>query len=399
MRFVYFSLPASGHIHPSLGIIRSLTAMGHAVRYYSLDDFRKRIEETGAEYREYGPLPYDARRPDRDVIRISLALLQVAGHLIPRLEEELRVENADVILYDAYAPWGRFIAERKKIRSIAFIPTFAFHKKLIAHFSSPLRLVSQGIRSMNAIFLHLIESFLFRIKFKVRATGLLDLTATAAPLNLVFTSREFQPVEKVFDDRYRFVGPILDGRKDPESFPLEALEGKRVVFVSLGTLYNDRMDFFRACLASLENFDGVVILATGNLIEESAFEELKQKASKVFRVVRRLPQLEILKRADLFLSHGGMNSASESLYFGVPLLLFPQIDEQRMVAERVATLGAGLILKENELRKPAFREKVETILGNPSFGMAAEKIGATLRSSGGAPRGVKEILDFCRQEL
>lgn len=401
-RIVFFSLPASGHIHPTLGLMRGLVANGCEVLYYANSDFKNLIESTGASFRNYGETPYNARRPDRETIRLSLGLLRVADFLLPKLEAELANESFSAVLYDTYAPWGRFFAERKKIRSLAFIPTFAFNDKVVAHFSSPLRLLGQGLRSFPALLAHLYQSFSMWRRYRVRGTGLLKIFAKPTERQIVFTSRYFQPEEKSFDSSYRFVGPILDGRDHLDSLPVEYSQkientkraGKPIVLISLGTLYNHRLDFFRACLESFKNFGGLILLSAGSLISDAEFEQLIREASNNVLIRRRLPQLELLKQVDLFLSHAGMNSASESLYFGVPLLLYPQMDEQRMVAERVVELGAGLILTEAEVRGMRIAAKAETILKNSEFRSRARSVGAELKKSGGAERGVREILDF-----
>lgn len=401
-RLVFFSLPASGHIHPTLGLVRGLVKSGCEVLYYANPDFKTLVESTGATFRDYGEVPYDSRRPDRDMIRLSLGLLRVADFIIPKLEADLANEDFSAVLYDAYAPWGRFFAERRKIRSLAFIPTFAFNDKVVARYSSPLRLLGQGLRSLPALLVHLYESASVRMRHRVKGTGLLKLFAEPAERQLVFTSRHFQPEEKSFDARYRFIGPILDGRGQHDSLSAEDSHkienakraGKPVVLISLGTLYNHRLDFFQACLSSFKSFDGLVVLSAGNLISDGDFERLIRQASENFLIRRRMPQLDILQKADLFLSHAGMNSASESLFFGVPLLLYPQMDEQRMVAERVAELGAGLILQESEVRGMRIAAKAEAILKNSEFRSRARAVGEELKKSGGAEKGIREILDF-----
>lgn len=61
-----------------------------------------------------------------------------------------------------------------------------------------------------------------------------------------------------------------------------------------------------------------------------------------FLITNFVPQFEILNDTDVFISHAGMNSVSESLHFQVPLLLLPQTGDQYYVAERIEQLGAGV---------------------------------------------------------
>ena len=98
----------------------------------------------------------------------------------------------------------------------------------------------------------------------------------------------------------------------------------------------------------------------------------------------------MLQKADVFLSHCGMNSASESLYFGVPLVLFPQTNEQGGVAARVAELGAGLKLEKADAH--SIRAAVDTVLQTPSYRANAQKIRESFRRCGGAKAAAEKIL-------
>ncbi len=106
-------------------------------------------------------------------------------------------------------------------------------------------------------------------------------------------------------------------------------------------------------------------------------------------------QIAVLEKADVFLSHCGMNSAGESLYFGVPLVMLPKTSEQGGVAARIAQLGAGTYL---ERAAPAvIRETVERVLHTPSYREHAQKIGAGFRNCGGAEAAADKIERICEK--
>lgn len=122
--------------------------------------------------------------------------------------------------------------------------------------------------------------------------------------------------------------------------------------------------------------------------------ETRREARTVPRnaIVRaHVPQLEILRRAALFISHGGMNSVSEALYYGVPLLLAPQSADQPWVARRARRLGAGRVLRRRDMRPEALRRRVEAMLADPSYARASHWIGQTLREAGGSVRAADTI--------
>ena len=114
-------------------------------------------------------------------------------------------------------------------------------------------------------------------------------------------------------------------------------------------------------------------------------------------VVRpHVPQLEVLRRASIFVSHGGMNSVSESLHFGVPLVCVPQMGEQEIVARQVEALGAGVHLAKEEATVERIRECVGRVLGDESFRTGAAVMRQSFQSAGGAARGAEAILAFTR---
>lgn len=105
-------------------------------------------------------------------------------------------------------------------------------------------------------------------------------------------------------------------------------------------------------------------------------------------------QIAVLQKADVFLTHCGMNSASEGLYFGVPLVMLPQTTEQGGVAARVSRLGAGVYLRKTT--PEAIRTSVEGVMKDPSYRENAVKIADSFRAAGGAKAAV-DCIENCFQ--
>ena len=105
-----------------------------------------------------------------------------------------------------------------------------------------------------------------------------------------------------------------------------------------------------------------------------------------------MPQLELLQYADVFVTHGGMNSSSEALYYGVPLVVIPVTGDQPLVAKRVNEVGAGIRLNRKELTSEMLRESVKKVMDDVTFKEKSRKVGESLRNAGGYNRAVDEIL-------
>ena len=108
--------------------------------------------------------------------------------------------------------------------------------------------------------------------------------------------------------------------------------------------------------------------------------------------------MEVLPRTRLFVTHGGANSVHEALYYGVPLLVVPQMPEQEANARQVAANGAGVVLSRADITPERLRQSVDAVLASPSFARNAERVGTTLRQAGGATRAAEEVLAW-RDEI
>lgn len=122
-------------------------------------------------------------------------------------------------------------------------------------------------------------------------------------------------------------------------------DNKKIIYISLGTIYNSSLEFYENCFKAFKDMDVEVVMSIGKKIDINTFKDIPSN----FIVRNYVPQLEILKYADIFITHGGMNSTNEGLYYELPLVLIPQSVDQPFVANRVAKLGAGIVLKKDEI--------------------------------------------------
>ena len=118
-----------------------------------------------------------------------------------------------------------------------------------------------------------------------------------------------------------------------------------------------------------------------------------------FLVRHWVPQLLARSMASLFLTRSGINSVNEALYYGVPMLLFPEIMEQKLVAAQVSSAGAGVILDERKIGVEDLRTHVQDVLRQPKFQQAARRVGVSLREAGGYERAADEILLYREREI
>lgn len=199
--------------------------------------------------------------------------------------------------------------------------------------------------------------------------------------SIVYTSRRFQPYAESFSDHYAFVGPSVFSNVVPEK-----TKERPLVYISLGTVINDRPDFYTKCIEALRDQNVDVVISCGNAVNRGSLGVLPDN----IHVYPYVDQLDILSKADVFITHCGMNSVSESLYMAAPMVLYPQTSEQKAVARRVMEIGAGTALNDDSV--DGIRASVHEILSNSDYGKAAEVCSTDFRSCTGAA-GAAEFIE------
>lgn len=186
------------------------------------------------------------------------------------------------------------------------------------------------------------------------------------------------------------MGPSISHRPSIETVSLPDSKGNHLIYISLGTVFNQATEFYKLCFEAFGDSEQTVVMSIGQRTQKPALG----KIPKNFIVENYVPQTEVLKEADLFITHGGMNSANEGLYYGVPLLVIPQSADQPMVAHQVVTIGAGKKLQMENLRVSQLREAAEAIMKQPSFRQQVKKISESFQRAGGYQQAVDEIFKF-----
>lgn len=397
---LFFSLPAHGHINPVLPVVRELVRAGEEIVVYTQEAFRKRVEETGARFRAY-PTPRarsaagshrGAFHKPPHLFRFAALLMLMSTVLVPRLLQRLREENYDYVIHDSIAPWGRYIARLLGLPTISSSAVLASDIEQFRRQWSLPALFRATLRYLPALLIFKTAGLALKLRYGVRGCGIIDVFTNRGDLNIVYTSREFQPAAERFDASYRFVGRTLSAAEPSTDAPWSGAEGKSVLYVSLGTIHSKAPEFFRACFAELAGVCDCVVISVGKNVDPLALQPVPH-GFYLYAWLSRSDLLALLSRANVFVTHGGITSVSEGLYHATPLVLLPQTREQAATAQRVQELGAGVDLGER-LTAGALRTAVERVLKDPAIAAAARELGGTLRRAGGEKRAAREILDF-----
>ena len=381
MKIAWFCIPAHGHTNPTLGLVRALTDSGHQIWYFSFEEFREKIERAGANF--IGCDGYDFEMEDKEnadrvgkdkvfatelLVSSTLALDEMTSRVIGEIKP-------DVIVSDSVAFWGKLAAMKHGLPYVSSTTTFAFNRYSAKYMQESVWDIARMLWAMPRI-----NKQLKRLREKgYPVKSLLDIVQNDNnTFTIVYTSKYFQPCSDTFSDKYHFIGPSIR----PITEPIEKT-ADRTVYISMGTI-NQNRQFYRNCINILSKTDWQVIISMGTNTDH--FDHLPDN----IKVYDSVDQMAVLSIADAFLTHCGMNSASEGLYFGVPLVLFPQTPEQDAVAKRTEELGAGIRLKS--IAEEDILDALTTVINDPQYKEGAARVSESFRQCGGAAEA-KEFLE------
>ncbi len=335
-KVLMFNFPGEGHVNPTLALIEELVKRGEEVVYYCVKEYKEKIEKTGASFRPYENFLATVNTLERmngkiNPTELLLHMVKSMDNIIKIVIEELKEEKYDYVIYDNNFAVGWIIAEALNLPKISSCTTFAVTKKL---FNTLMNNHNEGDKRspLYQEVMHILERWQKVYDFSMNEKK--NVMTGAGNITIVYTSEFFQPDVEELDDSYIFVGPSITSRKDVQEIVFKQKEEEKLIYISMGTVFNQQIDFYHICFEALKNFPATIILSVGKYIDINQLKNIPPN----FKVYNYVPQLEVLKQANLFITHGGMNSSSESLYFGVPMIVIPVMGDQPIVAQRIEDL-------------------------------------------------------------
>lgn len=288
----------------------------------------------------------------------------------------------DVIVSDSVAFWGKLTAMKHKIPYVSSTTTFAFNRHSAKYMKETPWDIAKMLFSMPRI-----NKQIRRLQEKgYPVKGILDIVQNDNETNtIVYTSKYFQPCSESFSGRYHFIGPSI--RPITELYEKTA---EKTVYISMGTV-NQNREFYRNCIHALGQTNWQIIISMGTNTEH--FDHLPEN----IRIYESVDQMAVLSIADAFITHCGMNSASEALFFQVPLVLFPQTPEQGAVAERAEELGAGVRLRS--ISQEDIMQALQQVMLEPGYRQNAVRISESFHSCGGVSEAREFLEDIANSSI
>jgi UDP:flavonoid glycosyltransferase YjiC (YdhE family) len=342
---------SKGHLNPLVGVAQHLMIRGHHVSWLPLPAAfgaadRAQLTEVGVELVEPPAMPPGVVPGNEELARIGLDpariweayrsfLLAPVPHLLDDVGAELRRLRPDVALVDTMSYTGIIACEQA---GVAWVGACAGLKLLHPPgFSAAYRGDMSAITAPRA---ELFSRYGLDPDFRL-------FECPSPTANVVFGTAEL--VGDLRPPRHtRLVGPTIAPRPrgDETTFPFERIPDDRpLVYAAFGSVHTQlRLDGVVDALAGATAKLGATLVVSSEAMARRA-DELPDHVI----AVRYTPQLEMLARADAFVTHGGANSVMEGMYHGVPLLVVPLTSDQPLQAQLVERAGAGIAVERADL--------------------------------------------------
>ena len=396
-----FCFPGTGHINPMTALARRLEQRGHKVILFGIADTETRVRAAGIEFHLIGQQDY----PPGTLQALDQRLSQLKGlatfrFTVDRVKNTarmilrdgpaaVRAANLDALLVDE-ADMGGNVAEHLGLPfiSIAFfppllqddrIPAFCFGWPAGQDILSRIR-NRLGFRFLSRVAAPVLaavnrQRIAWGLKPLKRSTDALSPLAQIAqlPRALEFPVENLNPV-------LHYTGPFVDSsQRPPIDFPWYRLDGRPLIYASLGTLQNGSETIFKTIAEACAGLNAQLVLSLGGGLDPARLGQLPGDPI----VVPYAPQLELIKRAAAVITHAGLNTVLESLAEGVPLIALPQGNDQPGVASRVAARGAGIVIPRRKLNSTRLRTAIEAVLEQDQYRAAARKIQTAMQQIDG----------------
>ncbi|MDL2081870.1 macrolide-inactivating glycosyltransferase [Streptomyces sp. GXMU-J15] len=382
-----FSIAAHGHVNPSLEVIRELVARGHRVTYAIPPAFADKVAETGAEPKLWhSTLPGPDADPDAwgsTLLDNVEPFLDDAIQALPQLAAAYEGDEPDLVLQDITAYPARVLAHRWGVPCISLSPNLVAWEGYDKEIAEPMWAEPKKTERGRAYY-DRFESWLKENGVDLHP----DPFAGRPDRSLVLIPKVFQPhADRVDESVYTFVG-ACQGDRAAEGDWQRPEGAEKVALVSLGSSFTKQPAFYRECVRAFGELPGWhLVLQIGRRVDPAELGDVPAN----IEVAPWVPQLAVLKKADLFVTHAGAGGSQEGLATATPMIAVPQAVDQFGNADMLQALGVARRLDTEEATAEALRETALALVDDPEVARRLKEIQAEMAEEGGTRRAADLI--------
>ncbi|MGC5563476.1 macrolide-inactivating glycosyltransferase [Streptomyces sp. FR-108] len=382
-----FSIAAHGHVNPSLEVIRELVARGHRVTYAIPPVFADKVAETGAEPKLWtSTLP----SPDDDPSAWGSTLLDNvepfladAVQALPQLIEAYEGDEPDLVLHDITSYPARVLAHRWGVPAVSLSPNLVAWEGYEEEVAEPLWAEPRKTERGQAYYAR------FQAWLDENGVGLDPDSFSGRPArSLVLIPKALQPnADRVDESVYTFVG-ACQGDRAAQGEWRRPDGAERVALVSLGSAFTKQPAFYRECVKAFGALPGWhLVLQIGKHVDPAELGVIPANVE----VRDWVPQLAILKQADVFVTHAGAGGSQEGMATATPMICVPQAVDQFGNADVLQSLGVARHLPMEEVTADTLRAAVSAIADDPEVARKLKALQAEMAAEGGTQRAADLI--------
>jgi len=389
MKIGFLSLPLAGHLNPMTALARKLEARGHEVLFFGLPDVEPVVRAAGLRFVPFCEKHYPIGSIERIYgavakLQVEDALKKHIGGITPSLlkdmpdclHQKLEQVSVDAMVIDKAHSFMELVPMSLGIPFVHVWNTlhidtsgatppclfgWPYENTPAAHARNIAGVIQVGRYFASSV--AVAKAYADKVGVDIDWN---DPRATSSKLaEITQTPREFDFPGISWPQSFHYAGPFHDGEGRPSiSFPWERLDRRPLIYASLGTLVNGIERIYNTILDVAENLRSVqIVLSIGKNVNPGNLRSIPSNTI----AVQSAPQVELLKRTALCITHAGMNTVLECLAKGVPMVAIPITYDQPGIAARIAYHGVGESLDLDELSSEALSELVVKVLGDPKY--------------------------------
>jgi zeaxanthin glucosyltransferase len=405
---------ASGHLNPMTTLGHELNQRGHRVTLVGTLDAKPKVLAAGLEFWPIGEAEFPAgstadsftelgQLSGLDAFRYTITLFKKVTDTLLR-EAPAAFQNAGVeaLIIDQTSFGGSTVAQLLDLPFISVCCALMlnqdpnvppFNTAWGYHPSWWARLRNQAGNELMVSIAKPITKLLAEYRQQWNLPPFMHSNDAYSQLaQLCQQPAEFEFPRQSLPSCFHFTGPYSNpASREPTTFPFDKLTGQPLIYASLGTVQNQLLGTFQTIAEACQDLDAQLVIALGG---GSTPESLPALPGSPL-VVGFAPQLELLQRATLTITHAGMNTTLESLSNGVPMVAIPIANDQPGVAARIAWTGTGAVVPLKRLNVSKLRGALRRVLTEDSYKKNALRLQAAIKRAGGA----KKAADIVEQVL
>jgi zeaxanthin glucosyltransferase len=407
--FGVLSFTGTGHLNPLIAVAQGLKSRGHRVTFFEKTKIEERVRHAGLEFvpigtktdpkQEAPPAARPGIRSEISMLRFNLKrVTRDIMHYLAETPSAISSAGVDALLINEVALTGPTVAQ------MLGLPYFLISTSVPHHFgwqatswftgrryiSSPVAWLQSALLEISALRMHgPIRRALDKYRREIGLGPIRDLPRAHACLAHITQLPECLDLpHRSLHGSFYYTGPWVSSTARPHvDFPWDRLDGRSIVYATFGTTRNAQEPVLRMISEACQDLDLQLVISLGNRFEPQKFSGLPGNPL----IVKFAPQLDLLKIAQLVITHGGANTSLEALTEGKPMVVIPLAYDQPAVAARLERLHVAEVLPVMRLATSRIRSAVVRVLNDARYRNAAQTIRSKILSIHGEKRAADII--------